>query len=984
MRSYKSLWGGGVLDSMLRLMLRRIRQTRLQRVLIDHNRRVVTIRIPEIRWPDVPAERVADFFSAAMAIREGWERRGYVVRVLGLPSQVRRRATTAFVLPLLWVSLLLSLLSSGTAAATTPEQTKPVRIGVLANRGAAVAGRMWQPPADYLSSQVPGYSFIIVPLGFDEMNQAVASGKVDFVTTTPSNYIELELLCDATRILTLRTKRQGVITESYGAVIFVRADRPDIASFSDLSGKSFMGADREAFSWQMVCRELKEAGIDPYRKFGSMRFGGSHDDVVLAVRDRKVDVGTARTDLLERMAAEGKIKLTEFRVLNPQPQMPQFPFLRSTRLYPEWPLAVLPQTPKELAREVVVALLKMPGDSPAAKAAECAGWNVPLDYSPVHECLRELHLGPYRNEGRVTPGAIFRQYQSWIWAGATFLVLLLGGTIQVLRLNGRLRRVHSELRSELVERQRVEEANQAKSDFLANMSHEIRTPMTAILGYADMMRAPGQSASDRLDCIHTIRREAEHLLSILNDILDLSKIEAGKLLVERIECHPARIVNEVISLMRVRAIEKNLRLTVTYAGPIPESIQSDPTRLRQILINLIGNAIKFTEKGGVQVLVGLEDTAMGANSRLRIDVIDSGIGMTPDQVAGLFRPFAQADASTTRRFGGTGLGLVICRRLVQMLGGQIAVQSKPASGSRFTVTVGTGSLEGVRLIVEQEEAIGKGAPAAPLSGASETEDAPGLSGRILLAEDGIHNQRVIAFYLQRAGAEVSIADNGRIACEKAMAALTEGQPFDLILMDMQMPELDGYAATATLRAKGYTGPIVALTAHAMSQDRDKCINAGCTDYLAKPIDRTLLIATAGRYLNETRPTAAPCTAPPAALPGPDGESELLKSNLDDDGVRAFLPTFLDDLPPMVGRLKDLIDQQNLEELRRLVHQIKGASGIYGFPAISDEATRVERRLDGVADLKRVEEDLKSLIQLIRRIEGYDAAREALSVCTAPA
>ena len=251
----------------------------------------------------------------------------------------------------------------------------------------------------------------------------------------------------------------------------------------------------------------------------------------------------------------------------------------------------------------------------------------------------------------------------------------------------------------------AEAATRAKSEFLANMSHEIRTPMTAILGYTDLLRDPGESAADRSNCIETILRNGQHLLAIINDILDISKIEAGHLVIEQIACSPVEIVAEVASLMRVRVIEKGLSLSVKYLNAIPATIKSDPTRLRQILMNLVSNAVKFTHSGSIQLTVKMQDASDSLEPRLRFDVIDTGIGMTPEQLSCLFKPFSQGDDSTTRLFGGTGLGLAISQRLAQILGGDITVASSPGRGSIFTAIVNTGSLTGVPMIENPMESI---------------------------------------------------------------------------------------------------------------------------------------------------------------------------------------------------------------------------------------------------------------------------------------
>jgi PAS domain S-box-containing protein len=410
-----------------------------------------------------------------------------------------------------------------------------------------------------------------------------------------------------------------------------------------------------------------------------------------------------------------------------------------------------------------------------------------------------------------------------------------------------------------VSNQVAESATRAKSEFLANMSHEIRTPMTAILGFAELLldeagldRAP----PERIEAIHTIRRNGSYLLELINDILDLSKIEAGRLNVERIVCAPVQVLDDVISLMRVRSNAKKLPLTLEYVGGIPETIHSDPDRLRQVLINMIGNAIKFTETGEVRVVARLVQE-LGKPALLQVDVVDTGIGLTREQSLRLFQPFSQADSSTTRKFGGTGLGLTISKRLAEMLGGDITLSSTPGKGSTFSLTVETGDLEGVRRLESPLE----GAPSAARAPADGTVPAMRLDGRILLAEDGPDNQRLIAFVLKNAGAEVTVVENGQIAHDEALAARDRGEPFHVILMDMQMPVLDGYEATRKLRAAGYAEPIIAMTAHAMEGDSAKCLNAGCDGYLTKPIDRAKFLQTIARTI---QPSPRPSVPWPAA------------------------------------------------------------------------------------------------------------------------
>lgn len=413
---------------------------------------------------------------------------------------------------------------------------------------------------------------------------------------------------------------------------------------------------------------------------------------------------------------------------------------------------------------------------------------------------------------------------------------------------------------DITERQRIESelqcsrskalaADRAKSAFLANMSHEIRTPMTAILGFNDIL-LDNVTGKENIEAARTVKENGEYLINLINDILDLSKVEAGRLDIELTRCSPHGIVAEVASLMRVRAAAKNLPLQVRFDGPVPETIQTDSTRLRQLLINVVGNAIKFTECGSVQIVTRLVHHSSDA-PKLRFDVIDTGIGIAEDKVDKVFLPFTQADNSTTRQFGGTGLGLTICKRVAELLDGEISVISSVGKGSTFSITVGTGSLDGIKLLANESESVRESL--------TKTDDPmtslPQLAGSILLAEDGPDNQRLISILLKKAGAEVTIADNGQIAVDLALAAVAENHPYDVILMDMQMPILDGYSATRQLRNAGYSRPILALTAHAMSGDRQKCLDAGCDDYITKPIDREAMIQSIYQVLTSERSQA---------------------------------------------------------------------------------------------------------------------------------
>ncbi len=390
---------------------------------------------------------------------------------------------------------------------------------------------------------------------------------------------------------------------------------------------------------------------------------------------------------------------------------------------------------------------------------------------------------------------------------------------------------------------RAESANRSKSAFLANMSHEIRTPLTAILGYADLLQDEGRKIQEeeRKEVVSTIRRSGEHLLAIINDILDISKIEAEKITLERVDTPIDVVLHEVASLFQSKSKEKGVSFETKLSTPVPKSIISDPTRFRQILMNLVGNAIKFTEKGTVCLDVHVSNSS---EPKLVFDIHDTGVGLDEQQIKALFMPFSQADETVSRKFGGTGLGLTISRRLARIMGGDVLLyRTELGKGSCFrlelplVVPPGAPTIERLDML-----------SASPGVSPAETTK---LTGRILLAEDGIDNQKLIAFHLKKAGAEVDIAENGSIALQKILASKFEGKQYDLLLTDMQMPEMDGYTLASTLRQQGFSISIVALTAHAMAEDRARCIDAGCDDYATKPINKTKLIEVCKKWMGIT-------------------------------------------------------------------------------------------------------------------------------------
>jgi PAS domain S-box-containing protein len=382
-------------------------------------------------------------------------------------------------------------------------------------------------------------------------------------------------------------------------------------------------------------------------------------------------------------------------------------------------------------------------------------------------------------------------------------------------------------------------ATRAKSEFLANMSHEIRTPMTSILGYMDLLMDDSLSVADRKTFLTTVRCNAEHLLQLINDILDLSKIESGKMEMDPGPCHLPSMMADVANMMRPRAEQRKSTLEVRYTGPLPETIRTDGARLRQVFVNLVENAVKFTENGSIRIGVLFLPQWRSDQSAVSVEVKDTGIGIRQESLALLFEPFTQAERSTNWKYGGTGLGLAISRQIVTALGGELTVHSVPGEGSTFTVTIPTGDLSGVNLLQSPGEIICENE-----AGTRWTPGAGALRGvKILLAEDSIDIQKLLRTVLGNVGAEVEVVENGRLAMERAESGI-----FDVVLMDMNMPEMDGYEATTRLRDRGYRRPILALTANAMSGDCEHCLAAGCDAHLAKPIDRKQLIETVAQFL----------------------------------------------------------------------------------------------------------------------------------------
>ncbi|MCB9775998.1 MAG: response regulator [Nitrospiraceae bacterium] len=505
-------------------------------------------------------------------------------------------------------------------------------------------------------------------------------------------------------------------------------------------------------------------------------------------------------------------------------------------------------------------------------------------------------------------------------------------------------------------------ANQAKSAFLANMSHEIRTPMNAILGFTELIkRGYGRDSVETRKHLEIIHSSGKHLLDLINDILDLSKVESGRLEIERVRFNPYLVIMDVVRVLGVRAHEKGIELELKIPDDVPETIIGDPGRIRQIITNLVGNAVKFTERGAVTVTAYAKRVAEDL-IQFHIDVADTGIGMNVEATQRIFEDFVQADASVTRKFGGTGLGLAISRKFARALGGDITVDSQPGVGSVFKITLDAGSAREVAWVTPEQ------ALATNESGMmQEHTNWVFPSARILVVDDGPENREFVKVVLEGYGLSIDEAGNGLIGVEMATAG-----EYDIILMDMQMPEMDGLTATRTLRNRGLQIPILALTANAMKGFEQELFDAGFSDYLTKPIDIDRFLAKLAQFLHG-QPVGQ--SSAQAVLPesshhhaSPIEDSSPIVSKLGSSN-----PKFANVIARFVGRLGEQLQamdaaysNRDMEALAKLAHWLKGAGGTVGFDVLNLPAAELEAAAKA-ADLAAIEQHLHHLQLLATRI-----------------
>jgi len=581
---------------------------------------------------------------------------------------------------------------------TSEAWAEDVNIAVLAFRGKPEAVQKWQPTAAFLTERVAGHVFHIVPLTLAEMQQAVQSESVDFILTNPGNYVEHEAAHGVTRIATIRPSAQRLSTQhktdTLGATIFTRDVDNGIETIGDLKGKRFMAIRENAFGgFQMAWREMHAQGLDPFEDLASLMFVGfPQDKAVEGVLAGDADAGTVRAGVLENLAQTGMIKLSDLRILNAQDE-PGFPYALSTRLYPEWPFAKLKHTPEMLSQQVVIALLGMPTDHTAAFIGDYAGWTVPLDYQPVHELFKELHIGPYDIPVEIKLSDLIEQYWQWgVFAGVLMGIAILWG-VRVEHLvaerTAELSQANAELETQIYERKRAEDTARQRQNELAHVSrvntmgeltaslaHEINQPLSAIANYATgsvrRLNLDTISPADLHTVMSTIAAEAERAAEVIRRVRAF--VRKGELSLETLDINA--IAREAMDITHAEAERQHIELGSVFADALPPVVV-DKVQIEQVLLNLIGNAMEaIQDADGAQRIVTIS-TYQDDHGDVIAAVRDTGVGLSQTAREQLFEPFYSTKSN------GMGMGLSISRSIIEASGGRMWVEVDASGATVF-------------------------------------------------------------------------------------------------------------------------------------------------------------------------------------------------------------------------------------------------------------------------------------------------------------
>lgn len=961
-----------------------------------------------------------------------------------------------------------------------------IRIGVLIDQTAVSTVDSWTATASLLSTEITNHSFVIVPLEFDEVNQKVTDEDVDFVLINPSMYVELVVKNDVSSILTMNNKNVNFESTSFGGVIFTKAGNDDINSFNDIISKDFAAVDEKSFGgWQMALKEFIDHDIDPISDFTSITYVGSNYDVVLDVISGEYDAGTVRTGIIEEMIDSGLITLDDIKVINDIE--PDYQVLVSTQLYPEWPLAKTSHISDELAIEVAIALMRINEFDQAAIDSNIFGWTIAHNYQDVHSTLKVINGAPYENYGSVS-------FHNSIYYNRLFLIIILCTSFTLLSfalwlINNRGKMLKLSKKSRVMEKVAIE-ANEAKGEFLANMSHEIRTPMSAIIGLSTLLDSTKLSTKQS-DYNKKLKSSAVNLLGIIENILDYSKIDAKKMKVENIKFDLNDVLYNLTNVVTLKAIEKDVEFLFKIQKQLPMNYYGDQLRLGQVLINIVSNAIKFTEQG--QVVLQIEKEEKDDISYLSFEIIDSGIGMSREQIDEILDPFTQADSSFTRKYGGTGLGLTITNQLINLMGGVLYVSSDEGVGSTFSFSIPLEPVEekiqklpkeisnlnvmiiddnkislnilddicknlgfntlsvsspvesieilkqkdfkpdlivldyvmpeynGVELAIKLKEmkllkntkallmvsAFGKESvfDEAKKAGISEfldkpinpaffyktvlslfNETVPKKPSRhkdktrvnlvkpgtnIILAEDNKINQQIVRELLEREGFDVSIANDG---LEVIQILEADEFNYQLILMDIQMPNLNGREATIQIRTtegKYQHIPIVAMTAHALKIEREKSLEAGMNDFLTKPLEITKLFNSLSKYIDIVSVKIGDNNeADTSGIDFLNTETGLRNLSGDIPFYIEILYNFLTDYRDYDKTLEGLY-RDNEEDVAIEAHTIKGLAVTIGAEELAESSAEFEKNLkEGNPDYNVFLKFIKALKDLNGNLDNY--------------